>query len=70
MAEPSSEIVYVRRDGTLTYDGLALLQDLASQVSTLQAKLAAIAAVTAPVGGATVDAQARTAVTAIIAAAG
>jgi hypothetical protein len=29
-ATPSMEIVYVKPDGTVTYDGLALLQDLAA----------------------------------------
>lgn len=69
MAEPSAEIQYVRPDGTLTYDGLALLQDMASAVADLTAQMAAIAAVAAPAGGATVDAQARTAINAIRAAA-
>lgn len=69
MAEPSSEIQYVRPDGTLTYDGLGLLQDMAAQIDDLAAKLAAIAAVTPPAGGGTVDAQARTAIGSIITAA-
>lgn len=57
-------------DGRLpSRDLLEVIQGLTSQVTALQAKLSAIAAVTAPSGGATVDAQSRTAIAAIIAAA-
>ncbi len=51
------------RTGKLTLEGYKLLQGVID-------RLDAIAAVTAPTGGATVDAEARTAVAAIIMAAG
>ena len=60
---------YVAADGSLTIAGLALLQDMDRRLLEADAKLAAIAAVVAPSGGATVDAQARTAIAAIIAGA-
>lgn len=60
---------YVAPDGSLTIAGLALLQDMDRRLLEADAKLAAIAAVVAPSGGATVDAQARAAITAIIAGA-
>ncbi len=45
------------------------LASLERELAALQAKLDAIAAVTAPAGGATIDSQSRAAITAIIAAA-
>ncbi len=65
----SGEIVYFTQDGRLTYDGLALMQDIIKAVNASSDGLTAIAAVTAPAGGATVDAESRTAISAIIAAA-
>lgn len=66
-------VQYVTPEGTLTKAGWDALQGLDSvyvRLSAAEAKLTAIAAVVAPVGGATVDAEARTAVAAIITAAG
>lgn len=60
----------VTRDGKLASDGLLeVVQTLSREVNRLSDKLALIAAITAPTGGATVDSQSRTAIAAIIAAA-
>ena len=48
---------------------LEVIQGLVREVNALSAKLDAIAAITAPAGGGTVDSQSRTAINAIIAAA-
>ena len=74
---------YTRPNGQLTIEGMKLLQDLFDRVTVLEAsasvlttdldaaeaKLTAIAGVTAPAGGATIDAESRTAINAIIAGA-
>lgn len=60
---------YVTADGGFTVLGLQLFQDMERRLAAQDAKLAAIAAVVAPTGGATVDAQARAAIAAIIAGA-
>lgn len=52
--------------GKLTLAGIKLFRDAERD----RAKLAAIAVITAPAGGATIDTEARTAIAAIIAAAG
>lgn len=60
---------YLNADGTFTLQGLDLINDLYDRLTEAEAKLSAIAAVVAPAGGATVDAEARTAIAAIIAGA-
>lgn len=47
-----------------------VIDGLVREMRAMQAKLDAIAAITAPTGGATVDSQARTAISAILTAAG
>lgn len=59
-------IQYVQPDGRLTSEGLRLFAGLFERVAVLEAKLAAVAAVAAPVGGATIDAEARAAIVALI----
>ena len=63
------------KDQPVTQDGrkasaelLEIVQILAREVNALQGKLAAVAAVAPPSGGATVDSQSRAAITAVIAA--
>lgn len=48
---------------------IEVIQRLTDEVTSLRAKMDAIGAVTAPTGGATIDSQARTAVSAVITAA-
>lgn len=55
---------YVDQNGMLTIEGALLFAQFDAAVK----KLAAISAIVAPVGGATVDAEARAAIAAIIAA--
>lgn len=67
-----TDVQYVTPQGKLTKAGWDALQGLDGalvRLAAVEAKLDAIGAVVAPVGGATVDAQARAAVAAIIAAA-
>ena len=61
---------YIQQDGTLTIDGLRLFRAMEARLDALEGKMALIAAIVAPVGGATVDAEARTAIAAILAGAG
>lgn len=61
---------YVTADGSFTLLGVQVFQDLERRLAAQDAKLTAIAAVVAPTGGATVDAEARAAIAAIIAGAG
>ena len=60
---------YVGPDGRLTLEGVQLFDSLSRRLLVLENKLAAIAEVTGPAGGATTDAEARAAINAIIAAA-
>lgn len=59
-------VQYFNADGTPTVRGLEYFNGLEGRVKAAEAKLAAIAAVTDPAGGATIDSQARTAIIAII----
>ena len=56
-------IQYVQPDGRLTSEGLRLFAEVFARVEVLEARLAAVAA---PVGGATIDAEARAAIVALI----
>lgn len=51
-------------------DLIEVIQRLSSEVQSLRAQMDAIAAVSAPAGGGTVDSEARTAINAIRSAAG
>lgn len=70
MTQANPQIRYVDQGGRLTLDGLALLQSLEKRVAAAEAKLAAIAALSDPSGGATIDAEARAAIAQILDAAG
>lgn len=61
-------IRYVSTDGHFTPEGMIFFTSLAQRLEAAEAKLTSIAAIAAPVGGATVDAEARAAIAAIIAA--
>jgi len=62
-------VSYFNPDGTPTDEGLKFFRALDQRLVTVEAQMAAIAAVAGPTGGATVDSEARTAVDAIISAA-
>ena len=64
-----SGFVYVQSNGTLTIEGVKLFRDLETRAAALEAKFTAIAAIAAPSGGATTDAEARAAIVAILGAA-
>ena len=59
-------IQYVQPDGRLTSEGLRLFAGLFARVEVLEARLAAVAAIAPPVGGAIIDAEARAAIVALI----
>ena len=79
MTAPNIQIRFIDANGFLTLDGYRVLADMESRLSDAEAvnatltaslasanaKIAAIAAVTAPTGGATIDSQARTTINAI-----
>jgi hypothetical protein len=73
---PNSSVRYIDGAGRLTADGLRLFRNMAQRIdaaetglAAAESKLAAIAAVANPAGGATIDAEARAAINAIIAGA-
>lgn len=61
---------YVTPDGRLTIEGQKLFQQWVAFMEQTKAAIEGIAAVSDPTGGGTVDSQARTAIIAIIDAAG
>jgi hypothetical protein len=70
MTRPNPQISYTFPDGRLTIEGLQLLLGIEDRLARAERKLAAIAVVAAPTGGATVDAEARAQIVAILGAAG
>ena len=64
----SYAIRYVAQDGHFTPEGLVMFSGIIARLEAAEAKLTTIAAIAAPAGGATVDAEARAAIAAIIAA--
>lgn len=65
----SDQEQYVGANGFATIAMLRLLKDYERRLALAESKLTAIAAVTAPAGGGTVDSEARTAINAILSAA-
>lgn len=68
--KPVNGVRYVAADGTLTLDGMRLFGAMADDLEAARQIIADAAAVPAPTGGATVDAEARAAVAAILGALG
>lgn len=80
--EPNIQEQFVATSGQLTIAGYKLLAEMTDRIVAIEAanvtmqseidantaKFAAIAAITGPTGGVTVDSEARTAINAIIAA--
>ena len=67
---PNLQERYFDAEGRPTIEGQKLLQSYFDQIEALQFKLDAIAAVVAPTGGATIDTEARDAISNIISGAG
>lgn len=65
----NAQIAYFQRDGRPTLEGLKAFDALFSRVAVAEGKLAAIADLADPTGGATVDAEARAAIAEILDAA-
>lgn len=63
-------VSYFEPSGQPTDEALKLFGDMERRIQNAEDKLTAIAAVTAPTGGATTDAEARAAINAILTAAG
>lgn len=63
---PNLQGQYFDATGRPTLAGQRLLQNTADRLEALEAKLTAIAAITAPTGGATIDAESRAAINSII----
>lgn len=70
MSEPNITEIVADGNGRLTLSGFKMLADMNARIVVMEGKLAAIAAITAPTGGATTDAEARSAIAAILAEAG
>ena len=70
MTRANPQIQYTGGDGRLTIEGLKLLNGLSDRLAEAEGRLAAIAALTDPSGGATIDTEARTSIAAILGAAG
>jgi len=64
--KPNLAEKYVNSTGSLTIEGIRVFDDMFQRIGTLETQMAAIAAITAPTGGATTDAEARTAIAAIL----
>jgi hypothetical protein len=58
-------VSYFNQDGKPTDEGIRYFRAQERRLAELERKLAVIAAITSPTGGATVDSQARTAINAI-----
>ena len=70
MSEPNITEIVADGNGRLTLAGFTMLADMNARIVVMEGTLAAIAAITAPTGGATTDAEARSAIAAILAEAG
>lgn len=69
MIRPNRHDRVANPDGTRTIEDQKIMDGMYAKILELEAKLDAIAAVTSPTGGMVIDAEARTAIDAVIAAA-